>query len=148
MPSLPSSTAADMPAGPPPMISTGTSISRSPAAGSSVSGRAGRPSAGSTACRGDQLRARFQRQAVGDHHALRALAVGAENALRRAIFVVVTKDADAAGKQRRGNRLLERPSAGLGEHLRLDFLALPEKGNLFALGDGQESDVSQSGIRA
>ena len=61
--------------------------------------------------RGDRHHAGLHRQAVGDDRALRALAVGAEDPLRRAVLVVVPEDPDAVGEQGRRDRLPLAPGS-------------------------------------
>jgi hypothetical protein len=48
---------------------------------------------------------RLHWETVGHHQTLRALSIGAKDALWRAILVVVAKDAHTACKQGRGDRL-------------------------------------------
>ena len=73
--------------------------------------------------------ARLHRQAVGDDGALRALAVRAEDALRRAVLVVVPEDADAVGEERRRNRLAVEARHGL---------AVPGEGDRLTRLDGED----------
>jgi hypothetical protein len=83
----------------------------------------------------DQFHAGLERLAIHDHQALRALPVGAENTLRRAIFVMVAEDPDAIGEQRRGNRIA---SAGLQR------LAVPIKCEIVTRGNGKDWVLNDS----
>lgn len=64
-------------------------------------------------------------QVIGDHRALRALAVGAEDPLRSAVFWMVTERAHAVGEERGGNRL---PLSGV------EGASLPRKGHIGVSG--------------
>ena len=118
MPRLPSSMAADSPAGPPPMIRTGTAISSTgPSRGEPATrGSSGRPSTGSTRMPGpDELHAGLDRQAVGQDQALGALAVGAENALGGVVLVMIAEGSLAVGEEGGRDRfaLLRAEALGL-----------------------------------
>ncbi len=68
----------------------------------------------------DRFHAGLYRHAVGQDEALRALAVGAKDALRRTILGMMAEDADAAGEERRGYGLTCE---------RRDLLPLPAEGH-------------------
>ena len=68
----------------------------------------------------DRLHAGLHRHAVGQDEALRALAVGAKDALRRAILGVVSEDADAVGEEGGGDGLTRE---------RCNLLSLPVEGH-------------------
>ena len=85
-------------------------------------GQGGQPVEGPDVhARADDDHARLDRQAVGDDGALGALAVGAENALRRAVLVMVPERADAAGEKGGGDRFalarLQRPPLPRKRHV-------------------------------
>ena len=77
----------------------------------------------------DELHAGLHGNAVGEDEALRALAVGAEEALGRAVLGVVTEDPDAGREEGRGESLAFQG---------LEGPALPGEGDSATVGDGQD----------
>ncbi len=136
MPRLPSSIAAESPAGPPPMIEDGH------ADGLDGPGRFGARSPGvdpgelrqafdrlDANSRPDELHAGLHGDAVGQDEALGALAVGAEDALGRAVLGMMAEDADARGEERGGQGLAFQG---------LERAPPPREGDLGPGGDGQD----------